>query len=95
MYDQKIGVLKEAKKMRLFVALMGNDYPSWGSKYIDLYIKSNNYDSSDALEILDNLNLKFDGVVTFWDRDVELTSKIAEHFDLPGCPVKAATIYEK
>lgn len=37
MYDQKISVLKEAKKMGLFVALMGNDYPSWGSKYIDLY----------------------------------------------------------
>ena len=92
MYDQKISVLKEAKKMGLFVALMGNDYPSWGSKYIDLYIKSNNYDTFEALEILDNLNLKFDGVVTFWDRDVELTSKIAAHFDLPGCPIKAATI---
>lgn len=34
MYDQKIGVLKEAKKMRLFVALMGNDYPSWGGQNI-------------------------------------------------------------
>lgn len=92
MYDQKLRVLEEAKKMGLYVALIGNDYPTWGSEFIDLYIKSNNYDTNETLQILEELKLKFDGVVTFWDRDVELAAKIAKHFNLPGCPEKAATI---
>lgn len=92
MYDQKLRVLEEAKAMELYVTLIGNDYPTWGSRFIDLYIKSDNYNPEKTIQVLDELGLKFDGVVTFWDRDVELTAKIAQHFNLPGCPIKAATI---
>lgn len=89
-YDKKIGTFQAAKRMGLRVAVVGTDLPAWAQDYTDLFVKANTYDTTATLKALRGSGIHFDGVVTFWDRDVELVAAIAAEFGLPGSSVESA-----
>ncbi len=89
-YDKKIGTFQAAKRMGLRVAVVGTDLPAWAQDYTDIFIKANTYDTDATLAALKDSNVRFDGVITFWDRDVELVATIAAEFNLPGSSIESA-----
>lgn len=90
-YDKKIGTFQTAKRMGLRVVIVGTDLPAWVQEYTDLFIKANTYDTAATLVALRDSGVRFDGVVTFWDRDVELVAAIAAEFGLPGSSIESAS----
>lgn len=90
-YDKKIGTFQTAKRMGLRVVIVGTDLPAWVQEYTDIFIKADTYDTAATLAALRDSNVHFDGVVTFWDRDVELVAAIAAEFGLPGSSIESAS----
>jgi biotin carboxylase len=85
--------LRKAKEMNLNLALVNNCL-TWEKPYVDYFIQANTYNHEEVLVKVKEFakNHKIDGVVTFWERDVILTAKVAEMLKLPGTPVKSAEL---
>jgi biotin carboxylase len=91
-YIKKERTLAAAKEMGLDVSVVGPELPGWSRPYVDQYIEANTYDREETLSVLRRRHREkpFDGVITFWDRDVELVAHVAADLGLPGCPPVAA-----
>lgn len=91
-YIKKILTLETAKKLGLKVSVVGPSLPEWSFPFVDNYIEANTYDMNETLSILTRKHneMSFDGVITFWDRDVVPVAVIAEEFGLKGSSVTSA-----
>ncbi len=83
-----------AKKIGLYITLVGPEFPAWVKPYVNNYIKADNYN---VIELVDtiikyNKKKKIDGVITFWDREVRAVSAIAHALNLRGNSPEAALI---
>ncbi len=85
-YVGNLNKLSAAKALGLHVSLVGTDLPIWAKPYVDDFIEADTRNYSQTLERLKpyHQQKKLDGVLTLWDRDVELTARISETFNLPG-----------
>jgi len=83
--------LQKAKEMNLNLVLV-NSSLTWEKPYINYFIQANTYNHQEVLEKVREFAKKhrIDGVVTFWERDVVLTAKIAQMLHLPGMSIEAA-----
>ncbi|WP_066506648.1 ATP-grasp domain-containing protein [Abyssisolibacter fermentans] len=91
-YSEKIKTLQTAKRLGLTVSVVGPDLPEWSKPYVDHYIKANTYDIDETLDKVKKANkeIPFDGVITFWDRDVVPVAVVAKELNLKGSPIEAA-----
>lgn len=89
-------VLQRLKKLGLTIVCL-NKEKNWAQTYVDHWILVDNTNHNEAIQaikdfIANNPNVKINGVVTFWEDDVLLTSKIADRFNFIGTPLNIAKI---
>lgn len=89
-YIKKINTFQAAKKLGLDVTVIGLELPEWAKPYVDNYYYANTYDIEETINIIKEKNIEFDGVITFWDRDVVPVAIIANEFGVIGCGIEAA-----
>ncbi len=91
-YIKKISTLETAKDLGLKVSVVGPELPGWSHPLVDHYICANTYQMDETIPVLKEAAKEnpFDGVITFWDRDVVPVAVTAEEFNLKGSPVEAA-----
>jgi biotin carboxylase len=92
-YAKKVSTLTTARHdLGCRVSVMGPDLPEWATPHVDEYVPADTYELASALEAARRLHARqpIDGVVSFWDRDVEVVATIAADLGLAGCPVEAA-----
>lgn len=85
---------KKVKSLGVTVIVLDKEM-NGSQPYIDHFIKANNYNHSEAINAVDifikeNPEIKIDGVMTFWEDDVLLVSKLADKFHWIGIPHKVA-----
>jgi len=71
-----------------------NDERNWAVTYADDFFVVNNTDYAECLRVIKELNKKkkIDGIITFWNDDVLLCSKLAAEMGLIGLPYEKAKI---
>lgn len=86
-------VFQQLKRMPIKVVVL-NKEKNWAANYVDEWILSDTNDHQSSIAAVSNYHSKspLDGVITFWEDDVLLTSKIAEALKLPGIPYAVAKI---
>lgn len=72
-----------------------NKEKNWGEQYADHWILADTNDHVESIEavkafLTQHPKIKIDGVLTFWEDDVLLASKIVDHFHFIGIPFKIA-----
>lgn len=84
-------IFQQLKKLPVQVVVL-NKEKNWAAGYVDewLFADTNDHQQSIAVAKAAHRKQPFDGVVTFWEDDVLLTSKIAEALRLPGIPYEVA-----
>lgn len=87
-------IIQRLKKLGLKVVVL-NKEKNWAEHYVDHWIITDPANHSDAIlavkQFLKNhKKVKIDGVVTFWEDDVLLTSKIVDQFNFIGIPYTIA-----
>lgn len=87
-------ILQKLKKLGLKVVVL-NKEKNWATPYVDHWILADttNYrESISAIEnfISSNQNVKINGVLTFWEDDVLLTSRITDKLNFIGIPFHIA-----
>ncbi|MDD3284873.1 MAG: ATP-grasp domain-containing protein [Patescibacteria group bacterium] len=94
--SRKRFILQRIKKLGVKIIAL-NKEKNWAQPYVDEWICANTNIHSEAIKAVEkfikkNTKIKIDGVITFWEDDVLLTSKLAEKFDFTGIPYKSANI---
>lgn len=86
-------IFQQLKKIGVKITLV-NKEKNWASNYIDKLILSDTNNHTETIsKVVDySRKNKIDGVITFWEDDVILTSKIAERFNLIGIPTNVAKL---
>lgn len=89
-YARKKFILQKMKKMGLKIVAL-NKEKNWAKPYVDKWILADTYDHSESIQevgrfMARNEKIKIDGVITFWEDDVILTSKIVDKFGFIGIP---------
>ena len=90
----KKDLLQRIKKLGLkkFV-ILNFTIPSWANEYPDEWIIADTNDHESAIQAVIAYHKKnpLDGVLTFWEDDVLLTSKITDALHLVGIPYNVAS----
>jgi len=91
---EKKFVLQRLKKLGLILVVLHHE-KNWGAPYVDHWIMADTFNHSESIKavsafIKENSSIKIDGVLTFWEDDVLLTSKIIDKFDFIGIPFSIA-----
>jgi len=87
-------ILQRLKKLGMTVVVL-NKEKNWANSYVDHWILADTFNHTESLQQVDrfiseNGYIKIDGVVTFWEDDVLLASKIADKFGFIGIPFKVS-----
>ncbi|MBI3366214.1 ATP-grasp domain-containing protein [Candidatus Roizmanbacteria bacterium] len=87
-------ILQKLKKLGLTVILL-NKEKNWAAPYVDYWILADTTNHRESISAVENLlstnpEVKIHGVITFWEDDVLLTSKIIDKFNLIGIPYSLA-----
>lgn len=87
-------ILQQLKKLGLFIIVL-NKEKNWAQSYADHWIFADTTNAKESIQairdfIKDGSNRKIDGVLTFWEDDVLLTSKIIDTFNFIGIPFSVA-----
>ena len=91
-YVMKERTLATAKERGLRVSVVGPRLPGWAQPYVDRFVPADTYDAGATISALRPVHARepFDGVLTFWDRDVEIVACVAQELGLPGSSPEAA-----
>ncbi|MFA5076311.1 MAG: ATP-grasp domain-containing protein [Patescibacteria group bacterium] len=89
-------ILQRLKKLGLTIVCL-NKEKNWAQIYVDHWIIADNTNHTEAIQaikdfIVNNPTTKINGVFTFWEDEVLLTSKIVDRFNLIGIPLNVAKI---
>jgi len=87
-------ILQKLKKLGLQVIVL-NKEKNWAQPYVDHWILADTNEHHEAMSAVssflrNNPSIKMEGVLTFWEDDVLLTSKITDKFNLIGIPYDVA-----
>lgn len=90
-YIKKKFILSKLKRLGYKITCL-NKNKNWADKYVDNWIFANNYNHDEAIEKVLNYygSRKPDGILTFWEDDVLLTSKLVDKLGLIGIPYACA-----
>ncbi len=93
-FIKKKFIFQRLKKLGLTVVVL-NKEKNWASPYVDHWILADTYNHKESIQevskfILNNRSVKIDGVITFWEDDVLLASKIIDKFNFIGIPYHVA-----
>ncbi len=88
--NHKKFIFQKLKKLGVNTVVLNRE-KNWADSYVQHWIiaDTNNYnDSLSAVKkfLAENPEIKLDGVVTFWEESVLLTSQITDFLGLPGIP---------
>jgi len=92
-------ILQRLKKLGLKIVCL-NKEKNWAQSYVDYWILADTTNYTEPISavkefIANNHEVKINGVVTFWEDDVLLTSKIADKFSLVrSCFHSAAAVHD-
>src|SRR3989339_2196127 len=83
-------IIQKLKKSGLKIVVLHKE-KNWAQSYVDHFIIADTTHHNEALQAVLNFlsshpEVKFDGVLTFWEDDVILTSRIADRLNLIGIP---------
>lgn len=86
--------IKKAKSFGVKIITLGKE-ASTLQPYVDFHLTADTSNHPESLAVLDNFiklhpEIKIDGVLTFWEDDVLLTSKISDRYKLIGTPCRVA-----
>ncbi len=89
-FIKKRFILQRLKKLGLKIVCL-NSEKNWAQAYVDHWIIADNTNYREAIAavkdfISSNPEIHIDGVLTFWEDDVLLTSKIVDKFNFIGTP---------
>lgn len=84
-------IFKKIKKLGVNIIMVNTVTASWAKPYVDHWIFA---DTRNYKEVIfkvssfkkNNPNINIDGIVTFWEESVLITSKLTDLFNLPGIP---------
>lgn len=84
-------ILQRMKKLGLNITCISREKSEWAIPYVDHWIFADLNNYKDSIEAVKSFNLrhpqvKFAGVVTFWDECVLLTSRLVDVFGFVGTP---------
>ncbi len=87
-------IVQRLKQLGLHIIAIHHE-KNWAAPFIDRWILTDNKNHAKVIEDIEtflsaNPSVSVDGVVTFWEDDVLLTSKIADALDLIGVPIAIA-----
>ena len=87
-------IIQRMKKLGLIVVILNKEI-NWAQSYADHWIFADTTDHRESIAAVDkfikeNPQIKIDGVLTFWEDDVLLTSKIVDKFNFVGIPYHIA-----
>jgi len=87
----KAFTLEKAKGMGLETILVKNRL-EWEGSSVDHFIQADTYNHKEVLAKVTDFHRghHIDGVVTFWERDVLLASKVSQRLGLPGLDIQSA-----
>ncbi|MBP9759460.1 ATP-grasp domain-containing protein [Candidatus Dojkabacteria bacterium] len=90
-YIKKKFILSKLKRLGYKITCL-NKEKNWADKYVDNWIIANGYNHDEAIEKTVNYygSDRPDGILTFWEDDVLLTSKIVDKLGLIGIPYNCA-----
>lgn len=93
LHSKKLFV-KKVKNLGLKILILSKEANTF-QPYVDYCVSADTLNYSEAMLVLDNFlknnpDIKLDGVITFLEDDVLLTSKIADKYKLIGTPYKVA-----
>ena len=93
-YIKKRFIIQRLKKLGLTLVILHKEI-NWAQSYADHWIFADTTDHRESIAAVDkfiheNPNIKIDGVLTFWEDDVLLTSKIVDKFNFIGIPYHIA-----
>src|SRR3989344_9579934 len=90
-YRRKEFILKRIQELGCSIILLHKE-KNWAQKYADALILADTSNQTESLEAVQKYaqRHRIDGVVTFWEDDVLLTSKIVDMLGLLGIPYKIA-----
>ncbi|MBU1177984.1 ATP-grasp domain-containing protein [Patescibacteria group bacterium] len=82
--------VERLKKLGLTIIALNKEI-NWAKPYVDHWILADTANHQESLQAAkafasEHPNLMFEGVITFWEDDVLLTSKISDAFNLIGIP---------
>lgn len=85
-------ILQRMRKITGLKIVVVNKEKNWAEKYVDDWIITDTNKHAESLKIVEEYlkSHRVDGVITFWEDDVLLTSKIADKFGLVGIPYAVA-----
>lgn len=83
-------ILQKIKKLGLKVIVL-NKEKNWASPYVDKWIIADTTNHNESIQevgkfLAGNSKYKIDGVITFWEDDVLLTSKLVDKYNFKGIP---------
>ena len=88
-------ILQKLKKIGIQIIVVHKE-KNWASPYVKDWILADTYNHTEVIQsihhyLIHHKEIHFDGVITFWEDDVILQSKICEEFNLIGNSVETAT----
>ncbi len=83
-------IFHRLKKLGLKIVVI-NKEKNWAQPYVDHWVLADTTDHRETLAAIDkfiagNSDIKINGVITFWEDDVLLVSKIVDRFNFIGIP---------
>ncbi|MDD4607035.1 MAG: ATP-grasp domain-containing protein [Patescibacteria group bacterium] len=89
-YFRKRFIVQKLKKLGLKLVIL-NKEKNWASQYADHWILADTNNHTESIQEVDkfikeNPDIKINGVITFWEDDVLLTSKLSDKFQFIGIP---------
>lgn len=90
-YSKKKFILQRIKQLGYFLIVVNKD-KNWAQPYVDEWIIADTFDHDGTIEAVRKYLHKnqVDGIVTFWEDDVLLTSKIVDQLGFIGIPFHIA-----
>jgi D-alanine-D-alanine ligase len=87
-------ILQRLKKLGVYIVVLHKE-KNWADPYVDKWIIADTFSHHESISAVNafikgHQKIKIDGVLTFWEDDVLLTSKIVDRFNLIGIPYAIA-----
>jgi D-alanine-D-alanine ligase-like ATP-grasp enzyme len=87
-------IIQRLKSLGLKIVVLIKE-KNWAEPYVDYWILADTFNHVESIQSIktfldENSAVKIDGVLTFWEDDVLLASKIADKFNFIGIPFKIA-----
>lgn len=92
--QKKRFIIQQIKKLGVKLIVLNKEI-NWAKSLVDHWILADNTNHSEAITavkefLTSHQDVKIDGVLTFWEDDVLLTSKIVDKFNFIGVPYSIA-----